>query len=120
MKIRVLSVLAAASLAVSTPALAHHSGAQYDLTKRDMSWTGVLKEFRAVNPHAHIVVEVKDAKGTHDIAFEGQSMSNMYRRGWRPGMLKIGDTITINAAPRKDGADGGFVLSILAADGQKF
>lgn len=120
MKTRFLSVLAVTLLAASTPALAHHSGAQYDLTKRDMNWTGVLKEFRAINPHAHIVVEVKDAKGTRDIAFEGQSMSNMYRRGWRPGMLKIGDTITINAAPRKDGADGGFVLSITDADGQKF
>ncbi len=80
----------------------------------------MVKEFKAINPHAVITIEVKDAKGSHDITFEGRSMSFMYRNGWRPGLINIGDTVTINAAPRKDGADGGFVYSIETKDGQKF
>jgi Family of unknown function (DUF6152) len=102
------------------PAAAHHSAAQFDLTIRDRTWTGVIKEFKAMNPHSHVVIEVSDDKGTREIAFEGSSLANMFRAGWRPGDLNVGDMVTINAAPRKDGGDGGFVLSITTTDGRKY
>jgi hypothetical protein len=120
MNTRVLSVLAASLLAVSTPAFAHHSAAQFDLSNHNMYWTGVVKEFKPINPHAVVTIEVTDEKGTRAITFEGRSMSNMYRNGWRPGKVNVGDTVTINAAPRKDGADGGFVFSIQTKDGGKY
>lgn len=120
MKSLLFAIVAGMLASHALPAAAHHSGSQYDLTKRDMNWTGVVREFKAINPHTHIVLEVKDATGVHDITFEGQSMSNMYRAGWRPNSIKVGDTVTINAAPRKDGANGGFVLSITTTKGQKF
>jgi len=120
MKIGALSAVAALLLA-STPALAHHSAAQFDLSNHNMYWTGVIKEFKAVNPHAVVTIEVTDEKkGTREITFEGRSMSNMYRNGWRPGKVNVGDTVTINAAPRKDGADGGFIFSIQTKDGGKY
>ena len=101
-------------------AQAHHSAARFDLTIRDHFVTGIVKEFHAANPHTKIVLEITDAKGTRDVEFEGHSLNNYYRGGWRDGLVKIGDKITLQAAPTKDGSDGGYALGVTAADGTKF
>jgi hypothetical protein len=44
----------------------------------------------------------------------------MYRSGYRKGMVKVGDTITVNAAPFRDGTEGGYVISAKLADGRFF
>jgi hypothetical protein len=110
------AVLAAACM---VPAMAHHSAVQFDFAK-SVAYTGVVKEFAAINPHMRLLIAVKDAKGTHDIKFEGHSTNNMYRAGYRKGMVKVGDTVTVNAAPLRDGAEGGYVVSVELADGQFF
>ena len=35
-------------------------------------------------------------------------------------MVKAGDKITLQAAPTKDGSDGGYALGVIAADGTRF
>jgi len=109
-------------LAVVVPsfASAHHSAARFDLTIRDRMVSGIVKEFHPANPHTKIVLEITDEKGTRDVEFEGHSLNNYYRGGWRDGMVKVGDKITLNAAPTKDGSDGGYALGVIAADGTKF
>ena len=101
-------------------AVAHHSAARFDLTIRDRMITGIVKEFTPANPHTKIVLEVTDEKGTRDIEYEGHSRNNYYRGGWRQGMVKVGDEITLNAAPTKDGSDGGYALGVIAEDGTRF
>jgi opacity protein-like surface antigen len=110
------AVLAAACI---PPAMAHHSAVQFDFTKT-VPYKGVVKEFAAINPHMRLLISVKDAKGTHDIKFEGHSTNNMYRAGYRKGMVKVGDTVTVNAAPLRDGTEGGYVVSVELADGEFF
>jgi len=105
---------------LSTAVLAHHSAAQFDLSIRDNKVTGIVKEFSVANPHTKIVLEITDAKGTRDIEFEGHSRNNYYRNGWRPALINIGDTISIMSGPMRDGSDGGYALSVIAADGTKF
>jgi len=105
---------------VSFSVAAHHSAARYDLSIRDYTVTGIVKEFSAANPHTVIVLEVTDEKGTRDVEFEGHSRNNYYRSGWRVGMVKSGDRITLTAAPTHDGTDGGYVLGVKAADGTSF
>ena len=117
--IRTLSVLLLA-LALPLTALAHHSAARFDLTIRDHKVTGVVKEWKPANPHTKIVLIVTDEKGTRDVEFEGHSLNNYYRGGWREGMVKVGDKITLIAAPTKDGSDGGYALGVIAADGTRF
>ena len=56
---------------------------------------GVVKRFQAINPHMRLVLAVTDAKGSRDVAFEGHSTNNMYRSGYRDGMIKVGDKITV-------------------------
>jgi hypothetical protein len=100
-------------------AAAHHSAVQFDFTKQ-VAYKGTVKEFAAINPHMRLLIEVKDAKGTHDIRFEGHSTNNMYRSGYRKGMVKVGDVITVNAAPLRDGSEGGYVVSAELASGEFF
>jgi len=107
--------LAAAALVAGT-AIAHHSAVQFDFTKQ-VSYTGVVKDFAAINPHMRLVVELNDAKGKREVRFEGHSTNNMYRGGYRKGMVKVGDTITVNAAPFRDGTEGGYVVSAETKEG---
>jgi hypothetical protein len=114
-----LSAIALTTLGLCTQAAAHHSAVQFDFTKQ-VQYKGVVREFAAINPHMRLLIEVKDAKGTHAIHFEGHSTNNMYRNGYRKGMVKVGDTITVNAAPLRDGSEGGYVISAEMADGSFF
>ena len=109
-----LGVLA---LLVGAPAVGHHSAAQFDFQK-PVNVSGVVKVARFSNPHARIILEVTDEKrGTREIEFEGHSRNNMYRQGFRPEMMVVGDKVTIRIAPMRDGTDGGYVTAFITADG---
>jgi hypothetical protein len=114
--------LLALALAAAVPSVthAHHSAIRFDLTIRDRMVEGIVKEWEPANPHTKIVLTVTDEKGTRDVEFEGHSRNNYYRGGWREGMVKVGDKITLNAAPTRDGTDGGYALAVIAADGTRF
>ena len=113
------STVAAMLMLGGSPATAHHSAVQFDFTK-SVAVTGTVKKFEAINPHMRLVLHVKDAKGERDIEFEGHSTNNMYRAGYRDKMIKFGDTITVNVAPLKSGAEGGYVTAAVTASGQRF
>jgi hypothetical protein len=98
---------------------AHHSAQQFDFGKT-ASVTGVVKKFQAINPHMRLVLAVSDARGTREVAFEGHSTNNMYRAGYRDGMIKVGDKITVFIAPLRDGSEGGYVTAATIADGRRF
>jgi hypothetical protein len=99
---------------------AHHSAAQFDLTIRDNEVEGIIKVFEPANPHTRIVLEITDENGTRDVEFEGHSRNNYYRSGLRPGMVNVGDKVTLIAAPMRDGSDGGYVLGVRLEDGTQF
>ena len=104
-KSRLVAVAALLALC-GAGASAHHSAQQFDFTKT-ATMSGVVKRFQAINPHMRLVLSVTDARGTHDVAFEGHSTNNMYRAGYRDGMIKVGDKITVYVAPLRDGSEGG-------------
>ena len=105
---------------VSSMALAHHSAALYDFSK-SVPVTGVVKLMTVANPHIKLILTITDDQGAaRDITYEGHSRNNVYRRGWRPDMVKEGDKITINFAPQKNGEDGGYVQSFTLQDGRQF
>jgi hypothetical protein len=114
----VFSAVALGSL-TGAAALAHHSAAQFDFAQT-VPIEGIIKVVSVANPHIHLVLEVDDAKGVRDIEFEGHSRNNVFRRGWRPEMLNVGDTITIEIAPMRSGEDGGYVKNFVMEDGSRF
>ena len=105
--------------AAASTLVAHHSAAQFDFAK-SVAISGVVVKFIAINPHMQLVLRVTDAKGTREIEFEGHSTNNMFRAGYRDRMVKVGDTITVYAAPLRSGADGGYVTAATTANGQRF
>lgn len=108
-----------ALMALPVAVSAHHSAAQFDFNKT-VKLEGVVKEISVANPHISLVLEVNDEKGRHDVAFEGHSRNNVYRRGWRPNLVHVGDTITIEVAPARSGEEGGYVKNWILADGTEF
>ena len=97
---------------------AHHSAAAQDFTRR-VEIDGVIKTWEIANPHGRVVLRVTDQKGTRDIEFETHSRNNVYRSGYRDGMVKPGEKIKISIAPNRNGSDGGYVTGFTTAKGDK-
>jgi hypothetical protein len=117
-KLMLFAAFALASLSAGT-VTAHHSAAQFDFGQT-VAIDGVVKVVSVANPHIHLVLEVEDEKGRREIEYEGHSRNNVYRRGWRPDMVNVGDTLTIEIAPMRNGEDGGYVKNFVLKDGTRF
>jgi Family of unknown function (DUF6152) len=104
------------------PCLAHHSRAMFDIPK-NITYTGVVEEYRWQNPHSHIIIKVgPDAKepstvGTWDI--EASSINVMVSQGWNRTTYKPGDPITVVAHPMKDGSKGALLFYAIKPDGTR-
>jgi hypothetical protein len=105
-------------ISIALPVTAHHSAAAQDFTKR-VEMNGVVKSWQIMNPHGKLVIQVSDAKGTRAIELETHSRNNVYRSGYRDGMVKAGDKIKVFIAPNRDGSDGGYLVAFETAAGEK-
>ncbi len=110
---------AAACAVMLSPCSAHHSAAMFDAT-RSLTLMGTVKGFEWVNPHCWIEILVPAAGTTTEWSVEMGSPSQLYRKGWRPGTLKVGDRVTIVINPAKDGSSGGSFVSGTDASGKAF
>jgi hypothetical protein len=112
-----LSAMLGAAFFHATPALSHHSNVAFEVTKI-ITVTGVVKEFRWVNPHTWLVLTVADGKGGKvEWACEGRASSVLARAGWAKNSLLPGDTITVDMSPAKDGSNTSLVARVTKADG---
>jgi hypothetical protein len=97
------AALALTLVAVAVPAVAHHSGAMFD-EKKEVTVTGVVKEFQYTNPHSWLLVDVKGADGKVTTwGFEAEGPSTMMRAGIRKSDFAPGTPITITGNPMRDG-----------------
>ena len=89
--------------AVAGPAVAHHSGAMFD-DKKEVTLSGVVKEFQYTNPHSWLLVDVKANDGTMTTwGFEAEGPSTLLRAGIRKSDFAPGTPITITGHPMRDG-----------------
>jgi hypothetical protein len=114
-------LLASAIGAVSLSA--HHSFAMFQMDK-DVTYAGVITEWKWQNPHVHFVVHIKsgagidpETVGTWDV--EGGSVNIMGRQGWTRASYKIGDTITLVGHPMRDGSKGISLFYAIRPDGTR-
>ena len=113
-------MLAAATLVLASvaPAAAHHSYAAFDRS-RQVTLTGVVKEFQWNNPHAWIQVMVTDQRGRQtEWGLECGSPNMMARTGWKRTTLKPGDKVVAVLNPLKDGRPNGSLVRITLPDGK--
>ena len=113
-------VLAAAAVCVAAPALAHHSFAMFDRNK-DMTISGVVKEFEWTNPHVWIHLTVQDQTSGRPVewSFEMQAINANAALGWRADSVKPGDKVSVDFHPLKDGSRGGQLVAATLADGKR-
>ena len=99
-----LLTVAAAMLAAVT-ATAHHSTlAKFDDT-RPATLRGIVTLVDWTNPHAHVFVNVRDAKGqVLNWAIELESPIDLKASGWSPETLRPGDDITVQGISARNGS----------------
>jgi uncharacterized protein DUF6152 len=101
-------------------ALAHHSASMFD-SKKEVTLTGVVKEFQYTNPHSWLIVDVtgKDGKVT-SWGFEAEGPGTLLRAGIRRSDFAPGTKLTITGHPMRDGRPAALWLKAVRADGKEF
>lgn len=113
------SVLAALLLALHVePAGAHHAfSAVYD-EKQTITVEGVVTQFRFVNPHAMMLMDVTDKTGKvvkWTVEFAGRL--NLMEGGWTTETIKPGDRVTVTGNPPRTSDQQMAFRRIVKADG---
>lgn len=110
---RDIIVFAAVILAFAAPVAAHHSDAALDMTAL-VTLEGTVTEHSLRNPHSYIVIEVTDDSG-EPVQWELQmgSAISVSRRGWTRDTLSLGDRVTVQAHPSRDGRPYALVDSVI-------
>lgn len=108
-------------LALMAPrAGAHHSfSAVYD-DKRSVTVTGVVTQFRFVNPHALMSLDVTDESGkvvTWVVEFAGRL--NLSEVGWTANSIKSGEKLTVTGNPTHAPGPRLAFQKIVKADGSE-
>jgi hypothetical protein len=107
---------------VSLPAslLAHHSfAAEYDPNKT-LQIMGTVTKVEWMNPHARFYVDVRDNQGSvTNWNFELGSITMLQRLGWRRNSLQVGDQVTVQGYPAKDGSKRANARNLVLADGRR-
>lgn len=110
-----LSSPVAASLA------AHHwFNASYE-SGTVVTLTGVIARFDWKNPHALFHMDAAD-EGTGRTTrwvMEMGSPNSLARAGWSKSSLRVGERVTVEAIPSRNGVPMGYPLSILTESGRR-
>src|SRR5438477_11720147 len=95
-------ILTLALSAVAVPALAHHAvSAEFDRNK-PITFSGTVKKVEWMNPHIYTHIESKDAAGkTVVYEVEGGAPNALFRNGWRPDTLKVGEAVNVTGSRAK-------------------
>ena len=94
-------VACSALLAVAVPLRAHHSAAAFD-GQQKVSVTGKVVEYRYMNPHIYLTLEITKENGTKQrMEVEAGAASVLNALGFTRDKLKIGDIVTIAGSPSR-------------------
>ena len=122
MRTKLIGLIAGGGLMLSAaaPVLAHHSfAAEFD-ANQPVKLEGTVKEFRWVNPHSWLIVNVAKPDGTMatwDV--EGGAPSALLRRGWTKDTLPPGTKVVVEGFMAKDGSHRANARDITFPDGKK-
>jgi hypothetical protein len=101
MKTRIALLVVALGL-VAGAAVAHHSTAGIYEPTLEVQLKGTVKEWRFINPHPSLKIDVVDEKGvTHewDVSYGGNAVAHLKRRGYSATTFKVGDVILVKGHP---------------------
>jgi uncharacterized protein DUF6152 len=119
-KAKALSLVFIGVITLAGPrvATAHHAFSPVYDGKRTISVQGVVTEFRLVNPHALMQMDVTDESGKVSkwtVEFDGRL--NLTEHGWNEHTIVIGQRVTVTGNPTHVGAPRIFFVKLLRPDG---
>jgi uncharacterized protein DUF6152 len=108
-------------LVTGSSLLAHHSfAAAYDLTK-PITVQGTITRVDWGNPHISLFLNVRDKNGTvKEWGLDAASPAALAGRGLNKTSLKVGDTISVEAFPARNGKPFAAASALTLPDGRKF
>ena len=116
----VLVLATAALLSLAVPLWAHHSMAAFYDDKKSLTLKGTVTKYDWVNPHVWVYMDVSEAGGkvsTWEIEFD--SKVELRRIGWTRESVAVGDPVSVEIHPARDGRKRGAGRTITAAGGKK-
>jgi len=96
-------------------ALAHHS-TRGIYEEEDVEVTGKVLDWRFINPHPYLTIEVEAADGSKnewDVSYGGAAVVHLQRQGYSESTFKPGDVIIVTGKPAK--AEGVYGILIEGA-----
>ncbi|HTT04065.1 MAG TPA: DUF6152 family protein [Steroidobacteraceae bacterium] len=100
------------------PAVAHHTFAMFDGTRK-LELRGTVKELQWTNPHCFLQLLVTRDGAVQEWSLQMNAPLDLYRNGWRPRSLKPGDQVTVLINPARAGRNSGRFISGVGPDGKK-
>ena len=105
-------------LLVAGPASSHHNFAAHFRLEETVSVSGVVTEFRFVNPHVRVYLDVVNEDGDVETWMaEGDASVALRRSGWTASELEPGDRIQVVGSPARNGSNMLGWQNISLADG---
>ncbi|HYR91877.1 MAG TPA: DUF6152 family protein [Terriglobia bacterium] len=101
-------------------ASSHHAFSPVYDEKRVITVVGVVTQFRFVNPHAMMFMDVTDEGGkVAKWAVEFAGRLNLSEVGWTADSIKAGERITVTGNPTHTGSERMFFRKLVRADGKE-
>ena len=100
------------------PLAAHHGrGDSYDM-QNPITLAGTVTEVRWANPHVVVFMDVEGDNGeVVNWGFENSNVSTLARQGYNRRTLRVGQKITAEVNPSRQGAPVGIVVAVILEDG---
>jgi hypothetical protein len=120
MKSHLLGSIGVVILLAPTLVRGHHSPAALYVMDKQIVVEGTVAEYRLVNPHARIYLDVVNADGQVERWLaEGGSPLVLRRLGWNGQEVKTGDRVKIAGNPARDASKVIHWLTITRPDGSQ-
>ena len=103
---------------VVTQSSSHHAFSPVYDEKRLVTIVGAVTQFRFVNPHAMMSMDVADVSGkvlSWTVEFAGRL--NLSEVGWTAESIKTGERVTVTGNPTHTGSQRIFFRRLVRADG---
>ena len=99
-------------------ASAHHAFSPVYDDKRVITVAGVVTQFKFMNPHAMMFMDVTDPSGkVVKWAVEFAGRLNLSNVGWTADSIKSGERVTVTGNPSRTGSQRLFFRKLVRADG---
>ena len=118
----VIAVLTMVAAGAARNAFAHHSQSQFE-PETAISIEGTLTKASWSNPHTLFFIDGKRVGGSESVqewVVEGPSPRQLETKGWGRAVSKVGDRVTFEGRPRRDGKPELLLQGVTLADGKTF